>query len=130
MCHQVVSGRYTKAADMWSVGVVLYIMLLGFPPFSVKHVCDLQDIGRRTVDWFSLYPDLPPVSAEAQALVRALLEADPEKRLTAQDALRYCPSQLTTIGLSLAVYIHNRPLSICIHTYIHRVRDMYRVGDR
>ena len=74
---------------MWSVGVVLYIMLLGFPPFSVNHVCDLEDIRRRTVDWFPLAPGRPPVSAEAQALVRALLETDPEKRLTAQDALRY-----------------------------------------
>ena len=84
----MVSGQYTKAADMWSVGVVLYIILLGFPPFSVKHLRDLKDICRRTADLFPLDPDRPSVSADAQALVCGLLEADPEQRLTAQNALR------------------------------------------
>ena len=116
MCHQVVSGQYTKAADMWSVGVVLYIMLLGFPPFSVNHVCDLEDIRRRTVDLFPLAPGRPPVSAEAQALVRALLEADPEKRLTAQDALRYLLPQSTNCHRPLSL-----PLSLYIYIYIYSI---------
>jgi len=36
LAPEALNGSYTKALDMWSVGVVLYSMLLGFPPFSVR----------------------------------------------------------------------------------------------
>ena len=55
---------------------------------QVERVHDLAFLRRCNIDWFALHKVQSTVSAKAQALVRALLQMDPQKRLTAHDALR------------------------------------------
>ncbi|CAI5495611.1 unnamed protein product [Closterium sp. Naga37s-1] len=89
MAPEVVCGReYNSAADMWSVGVVLYVMLAGYVPFygpDLPHVFLAICRG---------HPDLTGeawegVSDEAKQLVRALLSVDPAARPSACDLLSH-----------------------------------------
>jgi serine/threonine protein kinase len=70
-------GRYGKEADMWSLGIMLYILLSGVPPYDPE--------GGDTVIHF---PDehWASVSTTAQDLVRQLLVIDPKLRLTVAKA--------------------------------------------
>ncbi|KAF9216530.1 hypothetical protein BGZ59_009238 [Podila verticillata] len=81
------SGEYGKAVDMWSLGVVLYICLCGFPPFSD----DLAPPKLRIQVLQSMYSFPSPywdnVSDEAVDLVQGLLQANPDERLTVDEAL-------------------------------------------
>lgn len=81
---------YGTQADMWSAGVILYIILCGFPPFYDEHD-DLsrlyRKIKRAEYDMPSPYWD--NISDGAKGLVRALLQPDPAVRLTATQALEH-----------------------------------------
>lgn len=80
-------GADTTAHDMWAAGVVLYILLCGYPPF-VREMPELYD------DIKAAHYDFPPphwdsISDDGKALVRALLTVDPEQRLTAEQAAEH-----------------------------------------
>jgi len=81
------SGSYSgRPADMWSLGVMLYTMLVGRYPFADQDACTLFARIRR-----GRYP-LPSevtLSALARCLIRSLLAVNPSDRLTAEEALRH-----------------------------------------
>ncbi|KAL1511495.1 hypothetical protein AB1Y20_006293 [Prymnesium parvum] len=80
-------GYDSGAVDMWSAGVILYIMLCGFPPFYEEELPALFDqIMNARYDFPSPWWD--DVSKNAKDLVRKLLEINPKKRLTAAQALQ------------------------------------------
>ena len=72
---------YGNKADMWSLGVALFMMLNGFSPFS----CGDAERSRVPFD----DPRCPGVSREAEDLVRGLLKTDPAERLSAEEALSH-----------------------------------------
>jgi len=79
-------GYDSGAVDMWSAGVILYILLCGFPPFYEEELPALFDqIMNARYDFPSPWWDT--ISAEAKGLVRKLLELNPKKRLTAKQVL-------------------------------------------
>ena len=79
-------GYDSSAVDMWSTGVILYILLCGFPPFYEEELPALFDsILHARYDFPSPWWD--NVSAGAKALVKKLLELDPVKRLTAEQVI-------------------------------------------
>ena len=80
-------GYDSGAVDLWSVGVILYILLCGFPPFYEEELPALFDsILQARYDFPSPWWD--NVSMEAKSLVKKLLELDPKKRLTAEEAMQ------------------------------------------
>jgi len=75
-------GYDSSAVDLWSTGVILYILLCGFPPFYEEELPALFDsILHARYDFPSPWWD--GVSDGAKKLVKDLLELDPQKRLTA-----------------------------------------------
>jgi len=79
-------GYDSSAVDLWSTGVILYILLCGFPPFYEEELPALFDsILHARYDFPSPWWD--SVSDGAKQLVKKLLELDPKKRLTAEQTM-------------------------------------------
>jgi len=78
---------YGLEVDMWSVGVILYILLCGFPPFYEDELPALfRQIMSGRYDFPSPWWD--NISQDAKALVNGLLVVDPKKRMTAEHVLK------------------------------------------
>ncbi|XP_069551593.1 serine/threonine-protein kinase DCLK3 [Brachyistius frenatus] len=79
---------YGVAVDIWALGVIIYVLLCGFPPFRSRDRDQeelFQLIKQGQFHFPSPYWDL--ISEEAKSLVGALLQPDPAVRLTAQQTL-------------------------------------------
>ena len=79
---------YTEKCDIWSCGIIMYILLSGRPPFNGDSDEDiLKKIMRNNID-LEKYP-WSVISLEAKDLLKKLLEFDPKKRITAEEALNH-----------------------------------------
>lgn len=77
---------YDTKSDMWSLGVILYILLGGYPPFIEQNQRELfRKIRKGQYQFHAEY--WGQVSEEAKDLIRSLLTVNPEERITASDAL-------------------------------------------
>ncbi|XP_062233726.1 calcium-dependent protein kinase 26-like [Phragmites australis] len=85
---EVLSGGYNEAADVWSAGVILYILLSGIPPFWGKTKSKIFECIRSTELWFPSDP-WDRVSDSAKELVTGMLRRDPRQRLTAKQVLEH-----------------------------------------
>eukprot|EP00401_Gymnodinium_catenatum_P009775 CAMPEP_0117556844 /NCGR_PEP_ID=MMETSP0784-20121206/52019_1 /TAXON_ID=39447 /ORGANISM="" /LENGTH=287 /DNA_ID=CAMNT_0005354133 /DNA_START=120 /DNA_END=979 /DNA_ORIENTATION=- len=79
---------YTSKCDLWSLGVIVFMLLAGYPPFHGSDALMRGFILHGKVDW-SHKRRWKHVSANAIDFVRSLLTWDPSKRLDAQQALRH-----------------------------------------
>ncbi|KAJ4795954.1 Calcium-dependent protein kinase 13 [Rhynchospora pubera] len=88
MAPEVLKRNYGPEIDIWSAGVILYILLCGVPPFWAETEQGVaQAILRGNID-FKREP-WPNVSENAKDLVRRMLEPDPKLRLTAKQVLEH-----------------------------------------
>ncbi|XP_061420931.1 calcium/calmodulin-dependent protein kinase type II delta chain isoform X25 [Lethenteron reissneri] len=79
---------YGKPVDMWACGVILYILLVGYPPFWDEDQHKLyQQIKAGAYDFPS--PEWDTVTAEAKNLINQMLTINPAKRITAAEALKH-----------------------------------------
>lgn len=84
---EVLDSSYTSQCDMWSLGVCGFIMLAGYMPFSG---CETEQVRNIKSGRYAYRQDIwSQISAEAKDFIGSLLEVDPSKRLTAQQALRH-----------------------------------------
>jgi len=82
----VLEKPYDKSVDMWSAGVLLYILLCGYPPFYHRDLTKLfKEIEKGVFDFPA--PQWTDISASAKELVTSLLKLNPSERLTAQQVL-------------------------------------------
>jgi len=79
---------YDSAVDIWSIGVITYVLLCGFPPFYGEVQKDLFDnIMAGNFDFPD--PEWTDVSEEAKDFIKKILIVDPAKRMTAEEALQH-----------------------------------------
>jgi len=83
---EVLKGKYDKKCDLWSLGVMLYIMLCGqFPFYGDTN----KEVFKKVLKGRVQFKEKPwkSVSSNAKSLIRKLLEVDPAKRYSAKKAL-------------------------------------------
>lgn len=79
---------YGKQVDMWSFGVIVYILMGGYPPFQNDNKLKLMQSILRAE--YEFHPDCwEEVSEDAKDFIRSLLTLDPRQRLTADQALAH-----------------------------------------
>ncbi|KAK5926622.1 hypothetical protein CgunFtcFv8_022179 [Champsocephalus gunnari] len=79
---------YGKPVDMWACGVILYILLVGYPPFWDEDQHRLyQQIKAGAYDFPS--PEWDTVTPDAKDLINKMLTINPSKRITAAEALKH-----------------------------------------
>jgi len=87
MAPEVINRNYTKACDMWSAGVMLYIMLCGYPPFYGESDAEiLEAVLEGIYDFDDEVWD--EVSEEAKDMIRGML-TDEKHRLSPKDVLNH-----------------------------------------
>lgn len=81
-------GGYGKEVDYWSIGVILYTLLSGLPPFNENQNSELFE-KIKTAEYTFPPSEWDSISFEAKDLISKLLVTDPEKRLTAEEILEH-----------------------------------------
>ncbi len=85
---EVLNREYTKSCDIWSIGVITYILLCGYPPFYGDTDNQIFD-AVRTAKFDFPSPDWDGISDSAKDFVSALLQRTPSNRPTAASALEH-----------------------------------------
>ena len=83
----VILGNYSEKCDIWSVGVILYVMLKGNPPYQGKNEKELlQKIVNEEISFNEYYWN--DISPEAKYFMKLLMTHDPNKRISASEAIQ------------------------------------------
>jgi calcium-dependent protein kinase len=85
---EVLSRNYTELCDLWSCGVIMYILLTGRPPFNGSNEEEIMKKIKEGNYDLKKYP-WGVISEEAKDLVKGLLQVNTKKRLNAKEALEH-----------------------------------------
>jgi len=85
---EVLTGRYTCACDVWSAGVIMYVMLSGHPPFYGADDNEVLSKVKKSLYTFSP-KEWSHISPESINLIKKMLCTNPATRITAKDALKH-----------------------------------------
>ena len=99
MAPEVLSGEYTEKCDVWSLGVILYIMLCGIPPFSGRTDDEIASQILNAQLSFT-HPNWKNVSQEARMLIISMLKKKAEQRISIQSV--FADPWLQSRGYGLA----------------------------
>ena len=85
MAPEAILGNYNCKCDVWSCGIILYIMLCGHPPFNGRTEAEIfTKISRGVFNYSG--KDWAGVSKEGKIFIQKLLSKDINKRFTAEEA--------------------------------------------
>jgi len=121
---------YTKACDLWSVGVITYILLCGYPPFYAEDTMRLF-VKIRDGIWAFQSPYWDHVSEGAKDLVTNLICHDPSKRFTAAQALAHPwitgHASSTSVSAVVEALAQNRELQSKFRSALIGAQAMVRI---
>jgi calcium-dependent protein kinase len=125
---EVLRKDYGVEADMWSLGVILYILLSGLPPFwgdtedQIFRMVLKGDPDLRSDPW-------PSISGEAKDVIRRLLTVDPRKRATAGEILQHPWLQVAhpRRGGAAAAELQDRPFDSAVLSRLRNFAAMNRL---
>lgn len=83
------SRAYDRKCDLWSLGVILYICLCGYPPFSEEKAPPAMKTQIKKAIYSFDSPFWDHISAEAKDLIKHLLTVNPVDRITVDEALSH-----------------------------------------
>lgn len=83
---EILDGKYNEKCDLWSIGVITFMVLAGKAPFFGRNDSEIYASVRTGKFEFSC-PSWKTVSSDAKDFISALLTLDPKKRLSAAEAL-------------------------------------------
>lgn len=95
MAPDVLAGKYNESCDIWSFGVVMFVMLFGYPPF---HANTDEAIFKKIKRGFNptvkkgygaFFPASIPISEDAKDLIAKCLQSDATTRFTATECLQH-----------------------------------------
>ncbi|KAJ7010560.1 calcium-dependent protein kinase 1-like [Populus alba x Populus x berolinensis] len=141
---EVLRRNYGAEVDIWSAGVILYILLSGVPPFwGETEQAIFDSILRGHID-FSSAP-WPSITSSAKDLVKQMLRADPKERLSAVEVLNEKDelldfrlmvegngTQLITLSFITATMHMNRNVTREVHITMEELEQAlmkYNMGD-
>ena len=88
MAPEVLNGSYDESCDMWSIGVITYCLLCGYPPFNADNDAQLyRKIQTCDYEFHEKYWD--HLSTEAREFVSSLIEPETKRRLKPEEALKH-----------------------------------------
>lgn len=119
MSPELLEGEYDKSCDVWSIGIIAYVMLCGYPPFNGdtdREIFESIERGRLQ------YPNTRAWSGKsdvAKDFINCLLCRDPRKRPTTQEASLHPwilkaahPEATFTKDIDVAVRMHTLRCSV------------------
>jgi len=101
MAPEVLGRCYNESNDMWSLGVIVFVMLFGYNPFNPKGICGHKyfDVIARNINkgfcpkvkaaYGACFPKTIPVSEEAMDFISKLLVFDHNQRMSVDEALAH-----------------------------------------
>ncbi|XP_044765481.1 MAP kinase-activated protein kinase 2 [Coccinella septempunctata] len=95
------SDKYDKSCDIWSLGVIMYILLCGFPPFYSNHGMAISPGMKKRIRMGQFTfpdPEWKNVSQNAKDLIKGMLNIEPTSRLTISQVMsNWWIAQYTTV---------------------------------
>ena len=102
MAPEVLKGSYDNSCDIWSLGIILYIFLCGYPPFEGDNSKEIfknvlkQKLIFDPADWST-------ISKEAKDLIEKMLDKNPQTRISAQKCLEHPWMKIQKFNTPIAV---------------------------
>jgi len=116
-------GAYDKSVDLWSIGVITYVLLCGFPPFYGKSQAQLFE-KILNADFEFPEPEWTQISAEAKDFINHLLVLDVKQRYNTKQCLEHpWLKSLHTTSTATSINITSRP-------YLTEYVDKRRAGNQ
>lgn len=114
--------KYDKSCDIWSLGVIMYILLCGFPPFYSNHGLAISPGMKKRIrlgQYDFPLPEWEHVSSEARDLIKAMMCTDPQDRLTIDGVMRnhWISVSLNNLFTSIIPFIIIELIFICFSFY-------------